>query len=111
MSDQFPDTGINDNRQVIDKFRSVEAIVSVNINGIKVNDVLVEAKHGFNLPTTSISAIDFEGTEIRFGFKNDQSKLVQFGKELIFGIGSFLFPKGYITNLLFICTARIAEGI
>ncbi len=49
--------------------------------------------------------------EVRLGFKDNQTKLIQFGKELIFGIGSFFLSKGNIANLLFISTSGITESI
>ena len=83
----------------------------MNIDSIQVNQVFVEIEHHFDFPTASIGAIDFKRIEIGFGFKNNQAKLIQFRKELIFGIGSFFLSKGNITDLLLIGASGVTKCI
>ena len=83
----------------------------MNIDSVQVNQVFVEIEHYFNFPATGVGTINFKRIEIGFGFKYNQAKLIQFGKELIFGIGSFFLAKGNITDLLLIGTSGITECI
>ena len=83
----------------------------MNIDSIQINQVFVEIEHHFDFPTASIGTIDFKRIEIGFGFKDNQAKLIQFGKELIFGIGSFFLSKGNITDLLLIGASGVTKRV
>ena len=54
----------------------------MNIDSVQVNQIFVEIEHHFDFPTAGIGAVDFKRIEISFRFKDDQAKLIQFGKEL-----------------------------